>query len=221
VAHLASYEADYERHALVSAGGAAEQGDEADEAKHIGASQLIPGVGRDHERGTVDDQVGVLVSAALLLSALQCGGPAPQVLYHNKLESLDGLLTRDGMTLEAQAWQGRAGIRIDVHGSTSIPLAEVQTRGAAAVVLTYRGHLRSANLTGRAYLEMRCTTCGDGELVSRALDAAVSGTTEWVMQVTRLSLGKEPRAQTVRLNVRVEGSGIVWVQNVLLAQAEE
>ena len=169
----------------------------------------------------MDNRLGVLVSAALLLSALQCGGPAPQVLYHNKLQSLDGLLTRDGMTLETQAWQGRAGIRIDVHGSTSIPLAEVQTRGAASVVLTYRGHLRSANLTGRAYLEMRCTTCGNGELVSRALNAAVSGTTEWVSQVTRLSLGKEPRTQTVRLSVHVEGSGIVWVQNVLLAQAEE
>jgi hypothetical protein len=43
----------------------------------------------------VDDHVGVLVSAAVLLSALHCGEPAPQVLYHNKLESLDGLLTRD------------------------------------------------------------------------------------------------------------------------------
>jgi len=171
----------------------------------------------------VDHHVGVVVAAALSLSALHCSGPlsAPQVLYQNKLESLDGLLTRAGITLETQAWQGRAGIRIDVHGSTGIRLAEVQTRGAAAVVLTYRGHMRSANLTGRAYLEMRCTPSGNRELVSRALDAAVSGTTEWVTQVTRLSLGNEPLAQTVRLNVQVEGAGIVWVQNVLLAQASQ
>ena len=171
----------------------------------------------------MDHHVGVVVAAALSLSALHCSGPlsAPQVLYQNKLESLDGLLTRAGITLETQAWQGRAGIRIDVHGSTGIRLAEVQTRGAAAVVLTYRGHMRSANLTGRAYLEMRCTPSGNRELVSRALDAAVSGTTEWVTQVTRLSLGNEPLAQTVRLNVQVEGSGIVWVQNVLLAQASQ
>jgi hypothetical protein len=81
--------------------------------------------------------------------------------------------------------------------------------------------MRSANLTGRAYLEMRCTPSGNRELVSRALDGAVSGTTGWVTQVTRLSLGNEPLAQTVRLNVQVEGSGIVWVQNVLLAQAAQ
>ena len=30
--------------------GAAQQGDEADEAKHIGASQLIPSVGRTYTR---------------------------------------------------------------------------------------------------------------------------------------------------------------------------
>ena len=42
--------------------GAAEQGDEADEAKHIGASQLIPGVGRTERRimdGMADELQGV------------------------------------------------------------------------------------------------------------------------------------------------------------------
>jgi len=158
------------------------------------------------------------LALAFSLSALHCSG-APQVLYHNKLESLDGLLTRDGVTLETQAWQGRAGMRIEAHGPTSVRLAEVQTKGAEVVVLTYRGHLRAANLKGRAYLEMRCSIPGKGELVSRALDAAVAGTSEWVTQATRLSLGNEPRAQTVRLNVQIEGSGVVWVSNVLLAQA--
>ena len=94
------------------------------------------------------------LALAFSLSALHCSG-APQVLYHNKLESLEGLLTRDGVTLETQAWQGRAGIRIEAHGPTSVRLAEVQTTGAEVVVLTYRGHLRATKLTGRAYLEMR------------------------------------------------------------------
>ncbi len=153
------------------------------------------------------------LALAFSLSALNCSG-APQVLYYNKLDSLDGLLTRDRVTLER-----RAGMRIEAHGPTSVRLAEVQTKGGEVVVLTYRGHLRAANLTGRAYLEMRCSIPGKGELVSRALDAAVAGTSEWVTQVTRLSLGNEPRAQTVRLNVQIEGSGVVWVHSVLLAQA--
>ena len=164
------------------------------------------------------DRLSLLLGIALSLSALRCSG-APQVLYQNKLESLDGLLTRDGVTLVTQAWQGRAGIRIEAHGPTSVRLAEVQTKGAEVVVLTYRGHVRAANLSGRAYLEMRCSIPGKEELIAGARDAAVVGTTEWVTQVTRLSLGNQPSPQTVRLNVQIEGSGVVFVQNVLLAQA--
>jgi len=37
--------------------------------------------------------------------------------------------------------------------------------------------------------------------------------------VTRLSLGRHPGSQTVDLNVHVEGAGVVWIDNVLLAQA--
>jgi len=162
------------------------------------------------------DRVPLHVGLAISLSALQCSGAmsAPQVLYHNQLESLDGLLTTDGVSLDRQK-----GVRIESHGPTTIRLAEVQTKGADAVVLTYRGHLRTANLSGRAYLEMRCSIPGKGELVSKAPEAPLTGTSDWATQVTRLSLGNEQRAQTVRLNVRIEGSGIVWVHNILLAQA--
>ncbi len=157
---------------------------------------------------------------ALSLSALQCSGAAsaPQVLYHNRLESLDGLLTKDGVTLETAALQGRKGVRIEAQGPTVVRLAEAQTKAAEAVVLTYRGHVRSAGLRGRAYLEMRCRIPGEEELISRALEAPVTGTSQWVTQVTRLSLGNAS-VQTVSLNVRIEGSGVVWVHNVLLAQA--
>lgn len=163
----------------------------------------------------------LLVGLALTLSALHCSGArsAPHVLYHNPLESLDGLLTREGVTLETQASQGRKGLRIESHGPTTIRLAEAQTTGAEAVVLTYRGHLRAANLRGRAYLEMRCNIPGETELVSKAPAAALTGTSDWVTQVTRLSLGKQQRSLTVSLNVRIEGPGVVWVHNILLAQA--
>jgi hypothetical protein len=110
-------------------------------------------------------------------------------------------------------------VRIEAHGPTVVRLVEVQTKEADAVVVTYRGHVRAANLRGRAYLEMRCSIPGKEELIAGARDTAVEGTTEWVTQVTRLSLGSQPKPQTVRLNVQVEGSGVVFVHNVLLAQA--
>jgi hypothetical protein len=51
------------------------------------------------------------------------------------------------------------------------------------------------------------------------LHGVVTGTTDWVNQVTRLSLGRRPGSLTVDLNVDVEGTGVIWINNVLLAQA--
>jgi hypothetical protein len=66
---------------------------------------------------------------------------------------------------------------------------------------------------------MRCSIPGKGELISPAPETLLTGTSDWVTQVTRLSLGNEQSSQMVRLNVQVEGFGVVWVHNVLLAQA--
>jgi len=166
------------------------------------------------------DRMSLLVGLTVSLSVLDCAGAksSPHVLYHNQLESLDGILTRDGVTLDTATSRGVA-VRIESHGPTTIRLAEVQTEAAQAVVLTYRGHLRTVGLTGRAYLEMRCSIPGRGELISRAPQGPLTGTTDWVTQVTRLSLGGQQRAQTVRLNVEIEGAGVVWVDNILFAQA--
>src|SRR5207244_1769890 len=45
------------------------------------------------------------------------------------------------------------------------------------------------------------------QLFSRASQGPLTGTTDWVTQVTRLSLGSQQRAQTVRLNVADRGCG--------------
>jgi hypothetical protein len=171
-------------------------------------------------KGSMRDRMSLLLGLTLSLTVLDCAGAksSPHVLYHNRLESLDGILTRDGVSLDAATSRGPA-VRIESHGATTVRLAEVQTEAAEAVVLTYRGHLRTANLTGRAYLEMRCSIPGKGDLFARASQGPSTGTTDWVTQVTRLSLGNEQRAQTVRLNVQIDGSGVVWVHNILLAQA--
>ena len=59
-----------------------------------------------------------------------------------------------------------------------------------------------------------------GALFSRASQGEVTGTTDWVTQVTRLSLGQRPGPQTVSLGLAIEGAGVVWVDNILLAEAE-
>jgi hypothetical protein len=156
----------------------------------------------------------------VLLFAMACSNAqSPGVLYHNQLDSLDGILSSPGVTLDTSTSRGIA-IRIESQAPRSVRLAEVRTLGAPTVVLTYRGHLRAEKQTGKAYLEMRCNMPQKGVLVSRITSGSkIAGTTDWVTQATRLSLGEQPGPQIVSLNVAVEGAGVVWVDNILLAQA--
>jgi hypothetical protein len=86
-------------------------------------------------------------------------------------------------------------------------------------VLTYRAHLRTESLDGQAYLEMWCGIPGMGEFFSRALQAPVSGTTGWVTQETSFFLENGQRAQVVKLNLVIAGTGTVWVDDIALVQA--
>ncbi len=165
-----------------------------------------------------------LLTICVILSpcSIACSGPTPsaRAIYSNHLNSVEAILTRGGVTLDrAISNDGRGAIRIDASEPTAVRLAEVRPEGAEAVLFVYRGHLRAANLKGRGYLEMRCDIPGKGEFLSRALEAAVTGTTGWVKQETAFFVVRGQRAQTVKLNVVVEGVGVVWIDNIVLVEA--
>jgi hypothetical protein len=154
------------------------------------------------------------------LGNLACqSSPKPeQVIYTNSLDSAESVLSASGTSLDAAtSHDGKGSIRIDSNGPVTIRLAEVEPEAAENAVLIYRAHLRTENLSGKAFLEMWCSIPGKGEFFSRALHAPVSGTTDWVSQETPFFLEKGQRAQTAKLNVVVDGPGTVWVDDVMLA----
>src|SRR5260221_12786898 len=161
------------------------------------------------------DRRSLLLGLTLSLSVLDCAG-APHVLYQNRLQSLDGILTRDGVSLDTATSRGTA-VRIESHGETTVRLAEVQTEEAEAVVLTYRGHLRTANLKGRAYLEMRCSIPGKGEFFATASQGPLTGTTDWVTQETRPVVVIQQHAQTAKVSEQTESAREECENNIFLA----
>ena len=161
------------------------------------------------------------VLAGLGLMALGCRPqPAPEtVVFVDAIDSLGSILTRDGVAWDSGvSHDGHGAIRIEATQPTTIRLAEVNPANAENVMLTYRAHLRTEGLDGQAYLEMWCGIPGQGEFFSRALQAPVSGTTGWVTQETPFFLEKGQRAQVVKLNVVVAGTGTVWVDEISLVQ---
>ncbi len=87
-------------------------------------------------------------------------------------------------------------------------------------LLSYRAHLKSDDLVGRAYLEMWCRFPGKGEFFSRGLDRPMNGPNDWSEFGTDFFLRRGQQPDLVWLNLVVEGKGTVKIQNVRLLASE-
>ncbi len=124
----------------------------------------------------------------------------------------DATITRGCITAEQGGW------RIDPGQAQTVRLFEVADPGAEQCLLTYRAEIRTADLRGRAFLEMWCRLPGRGEFFSRGLQQAVSGTTDWARYEIPFYLKAGQRPDLLKLNLVVEGIGTVWLRNIELLQ---
>lgn len=154
----------------------------------------------------------------LLLSSGCSRGPGPVVeLRKFPLDSLEGVLTRSGLLLDREhSADGNGSLRIDATDSTVVRLFEVADLDVDRARLIYRARIRTENVTGRVFLEMWCRFPGRGEFFSRSLESPLSGTTEWTTEETMFFLKEGEKPDLVKLNVVINGSGTVWIDDVRL-----
>jgi hypothetical protein len=122
------------------------------------------------------------------------------------------LLTVSGTAVEGDAW------RIVVDGQQSVRLFEIPDPGVEGCLLTYRAHLKTEGLEGRAYLELWCRLPGMGEFFSKGVRQAVSGTVGWASFEVPFWLKPGQRPDLLKLNLAVEGTGTLWVKDVEVLQ---
>jgi hypothetical protein len=134
---------------------------------------------------------------------------APTAIRHF---TTDDLLLSHELVIEGDAWV------VDTDQPRALRLFEVTSPEVAvgACLLTYRANLKSANLAGRAFLEMWCRIPGRGEFFSRGLAQTLSGTTEWASFEIPFRLKKGQQPDLIKLNLTVEGHGKVWIKDVEL-----
>lgn len=150
----------------------------------------------------------------VFLGATGCssGTPSARVIYSNHLDSLDTVLTRRNVTLQ------NGSVRIDATEPTTVRLVEIRPNAPAGATLVFRGHLRSEALKGRAYFRICCSVPASTERCARGLSQSVSGTADWTTQATPLVLAQGERCETARLDVVIEGMGIVRVHNIAVGE---
>jgi hypothetical protein len=146
--------------------------------------------------------------------------PLPAAMVSHKywpLDSLEGLLTRSNVKLDSNvSADGNGSLKIQSQESGTIRLFETGPMSIQNRLIFYSAKLRSEALEGKAFLEMWCNIPGRGEFFSRGLDQPISGTTEWTSVQTpfRLEAGQIPG--NVKLNIVIEGSGTVWIDDIQL-----
>lgn len=151
-----------------------------------------------------------------------CSAQAPKVseLQYFPMDGLEGVLTQSGVAFdEAVSSDGNGALRLEATQPTSFRLFEVEGVNVENAVLTYRAKLRAEDVQGLAYLEMWVRVAGLGEAFSRALHAPLSGTVEWASQETPFFLDAGQRADLVKLNLVIDGTGTVWIDDIHLLRA--
>ena len=166
----------------------------------------------------VEKLIYCAICIALVLAS-GCSERPPKVteLRHYPISSLEGVVTRSGVEIDKQVTSdGDGSLRITAAQPVTIRLFETGDLDVENATLFYRAKLRSEKLEGKAYLEMWCHFPGKGEFFSRALQAPVSGSVEWTSQETPFFLKKGEKPDNVKLNLVIDGKGIVWIDDIRL-----
>jgi hypothetical protein len=143
--------------------------------------------------------------------------PASNELKCFPIDSVDGLLTSTGVEFDPEITADQNGsLRLEVNKRTTVPLYETGDLDVEDMRLVYQAKLRSRDLEGKAYLEIVCHFPDKGDYFSRALDAALSGTTGWTSQETPFELKPGENPDNIKLNVVIDGSGVVWIDDLRL-----
>jgi hypothetical protein len=125
-----------------------------------------------------------------------------------------------GTTIETDAEvkaEGTGSIRITTKHPTTICLGEVAGLDVENAKLIYQAKVKS-ELEGVAFLEMWAHV-GGGQYFSRGLNDPIQGTSDWTALQTPFIFQKGQNPDKIILNIVINGSGTVWVDDVVLSKA--
>jgi len=119
-------------------------------------------------------------------------------------------IARDGVRVDGD------GMRIDFTEGRTVRLFDVKDPGLQQCMVTYRAQMKAEKVEGRAFLEMWCCFPGRGEFFSKGLQQTASGTADWTRYEIPFYLKKGQVPDLIKLNLVVEGRGVVWLKNIEL-----
>lgn len=112
---------------------------------------------------------------------------------------------------------GGGSLRVDTQQGGRLRLYALDGLGEVPGRLVYTGFLKSRDLRGAAFFEMWCRPAAGDPAFVRGVNRRVEGTSDWKpteIGFSRPDLCSNP--VSVELNVVVDGSGTVWIDDLRL-----
>jgi hypothetical protein len=163
------------------------------------------------------NRVPALVATLALLALSSCSRGE---LHKHSLDFLDGVIARNNVAIDEEIKvQGKGSLRISAPVSTVVELFEKKDVDGGDGKLVYSARLRTEDLKGKAYLEMLIFYPDGSKNFSRSLKTALSDTSEWKAESVSFPLKKDLKPSAVKLNLVIDGTGTVWVDDVKLVKA--
>ena len=155
----------------------------------------------------------------VIFSLWACAKPSQQAveIKHYPIDALDGIITQSGVQIDnVISKDGKGSLKIAAAEPTVIRLFEAGDINVENARLIYQAKIRTEGVQGQVFLEMWCHFPGKGEFFSRGLQSPVSGTTEWTSVETPFFLQKGENPDNVKLNLVINGTGTVWIDDIRL-----
>lgn len=133
------------------------------------------------------------------------------------LDNTETIISQTDVTFDkAVTSDGNGSLRIDAAAPMHIRLLELNDVDIEQATLFYRAAMRAENFIGNAYLEMWCGFNELGEYFSRDLQSTIDGSTDWRVKQTPFVLQKGQNPDRIKLNLVVNGTGTVWIDDIHL-----
>ena len=162
------------------------------------------------------------VCVAMIFVAGGCSKQSNKVtvLKEFPVDNLNEIITQSGVGIVKNvSSDGNGSLRIIAKEPSIVRLFEVNDIDIEDARLTYQAKVRTKDVKGQVYLEMWCHFPGKGEFFSRGLDSPLTGTINWGTLQIPFFLKKGEKPDYVKLNIVINGTGTVWIDDVRLLKA--
>ncbi len=159
------------------------------------------------------------ISLLVLLAGCSAVDAREVSLRHFPVDDVAGIVAQSSVVFDAAtSSDGHGSAKIEAREPMTVRLYDAEGLDVEKARLIYRAKVRTAEVEGRVFLEMWCRFPGQGEYFSRALDQALTGTVDWTTLEAPFILQAGQIPDLVQLNIVIDGTGTVWIDDIDLVR---